>query len=213
MAAGHRKYIGAQETWVRWKWSVCSQSSSHILRLIKRQQNVRVVSAPLHKRSGAFATDTSHMSVRFYCECKCLGFTLSLRRPSVVYVFFPLKPLLSALWLLLNRNLHFPNNFKALKTFYHQQLNSQITSCTPCPWTYRRLVSRRTYPHTVSQRARSIWFQFEHLLESNQITSSEKLEKLKNWWQTALLMGNSQDVWFHISKSGCENNAPCYCDP
>lgn len=68
--------------------SVCSQTFSHILGLIRGQQRVLLVFAPLHTRSGAFTTDTSHMSVRFYCECKCLGSILWPRRLNVVYVFF-----------------------------------------------------------------------------------------------------------------------------
>lgn len=68
--------------------SVCSQTFSHILGLIRGQQRVLLVFAPLHTRFGAFATDTSHMSVRFYCECKCLGSILWPRRLNVVYVFF-----------------------------------------------------------------------------------------------------------------------------
>lgn len=68
--------------------SFCSQTFSHILGLIRGQQRVLLAFAPLHTRSGAFGTDTSHMSVRFYCECKCLGSTLWPGRLNVVYVFF-----------------------------------------------------------------------------------------------------------------------------
>lgn len=68
--------------------SVCSQTFSHILGLIRGQQRVLLVFAPLRTRSGAFTTDTSHMSVRFYCECKCLGSILWPKRLNMVYVFF-----------------------------------------------------------------------------------------------------------------------------
>lgn len=68
--------------------SYCSQTFSLILRLIRGQQRVLLAFASLHTRSGAFGTDTSHMSVRFYCECKCLGSILWPGRLNVVYVLF-----------------------------------------------------------------------------------------------------------------------------
>lgn len=90
VASGHGENVGdVGAAWARLTWTVCSQSSPpRILRPIRGQQKVLLVLAPVHKRSGAFATDTSHMSVRFYCECKCLGFILSPRRLNVVCVLF-----------------------------------------------------------------------------------------------------------------------------
>lgn len=53
----------------------------------------------------AFSTDTSHMSVRFYCECKCRHSTPRPGRPNVVFVFFLFLIEASAFLLLLPMHL------------------------------------------------------------------------------------------------------------